>query len=252
MEENVEVEEIEEVSQEKAEQDEPETANEEFIRFRRSHVYTVLLPLAFVAGLAAGFLAWGRDTPVASTDGPVANVNPVPVGETRMAVEADDDPAIGPQDAAITIVEFSDFNCPYCQKFHNETFNALLDAYEGQIRFVYRDFPITSQESFRAAQAAECAGDQGAYWDYHDALFSGSAGLGLAAYEQYAKDLNLDVDSLLACIEDGDFASEVEADARYAAELGVTGTPTFFINGVPLVGAQPLSRFTQVIENELN
>lgn len=252
MEENVAVEDLEEVNSQPVDQDVPESSDDNFVRFRRSHVYAVLLPLAFVAGLAAGFLAWGRDTPVASTEGPVANANPAPVGEERMTVETDDDPAIGPQDAPITVIEFSDFNCPYCQKFHDETFQALLDAYPGQIRFVYRDFPITSQESFRAAQAAECAGDQGAYWDYHDALFSGSAGLGLAAYEQYAQELNLDVDALLACVEDGDFAAEVEADARYAAELGVTGTPTFFINGVPLVGAQPLSRFAQVIDNELN
>jgi protein-disulfide isomerase len=202
--------------------------------------------------LAAGFLAWGRTDPTVAAQGPVANANPAPVGETRMDVEIDDDPALGPEDAPITVVEFSDFNCPYCQKFHAETFQALLDAYPDQIRFIYRDFPITSQESFRAAQAAECAGKQDAYWQFHDALFSGSAGLGMEAYQQYAEQLSLDVDDLVSCIEDEEFAAEVEADARYAAELGVTGTPTFFINGVPLVGAQPLSRFTQVIDNELN
>ncbi|MFP3853433.1 MAG: DsbA family protein [Anaerolineales bacterium] len=244
---------LNEVDSLEAESEHSEAADrdEGYLRFRRSHLYAVMLPLAFAAGLAAGFLAWGKDEPAANA-GPVANANPAPVQETRMQVETDDDPAIGPADAPITIVEFSDYNCPYCTKFHEETFQALLDAYPNQIRFVYRDFPITSQESFRAAQAAECAGEQDAYWEFHDALFSGSAGLGLDAYQQYAQEIGLDADSLLTCIEEERFASEVEADARYAAELGVTGTPTFFINGVPLVGAQPLSRFTQIIDNELN
>jgi protein-disulfide isomerase len=254
MEENGEVAEIEiaEPEMNQADQEPADQGGDEFLRFRRSHIYAGLLPLAFAAGLAAGFLAWGKTPPVVPVNGPVANANPAPLGESRVAVEVDDDASLGPEDAVITVIEFSDYNCPYCKKFHSETFQALLDAYPGQIRFVYRDFPITSQESFRAAQAAECAGDQGSYWEYHNALFSGSAGLGLAAYQQYAEELNLNVDDLMACIEDGDHASEVEADARYAADLGVTGTPTFFINGVPLVGAQPLSRFAQVIDTELN
>ncbi len=250
MEEKEEIQQYEDV--EEIDDSEAEKQEDEFLRFRRSHIYAGLLPLAFVAGLAAGFLAWGQTEPVAPTEAPVANANPAPVGDSRVEVDTDDDAALGPQDAPITVVEFSDYNCPYCQKFHQETFQALLDAYPGQIRFVYRDFPITSQESFRAAQASECAGDQGAFWEFHDALFERSAGLGMAAYQQYAEQLGLDVDQLTTCIEEGQFAAEVEADARYAAELGVTGTPTFFINGLPLVGAQPLSRFTQVIDNELN
>ena len=239
----------EEVETEDFEREEPQDS---FLRFRRSHVYAGLLPLAFVAGLAAGFLAWGRSEPAPVAEAPVANANPAPVADQPLEVDIDDDAMLGPEDAPITVIEFSDYNCPYCQKFHEETFQALLDAYPGQIRFVYRDFPITSQESFRAAQASECADEQGAFWEFHDALFTGSAGLGMQAYQQYAEELGMDVEELTTCIEEERFASEVEADARYAAEIGVTGTPTFFINGIPLVGAQPLSRFTQVIDNELN
>jgi protein-disulfide isomerase len=222
----------------------------EFIRFRRSSFYAVLLPVAFLAGLAAGYLFWGRGlTPVPETlvDGPAAVATP-----SRMDVSADDDPSIGPANAPITIIEFSDFNCPYCRQFNQVTFKDLMNAYPNQIRFVYRDYPITSQESYIAAQAAECAGDQGVYWAFHDALFSGQYNLGRDAYQAYAEALGLDGDALLACIDSGKYAGEVQNDAHDAAALGITGTPTFFVNGIPLVGAQPLAQFSRVIDGELN
>ncbi len=227
-------------------------AADEFIRFKRSHVYVALLPLTFVAGLAAGFLFWGRGAPEANT--PAAAVpEPAPrTSQTRLDISVDDDPSLGPEDAPITIVEFSDFNCRFCQRFHIETFPALMQAYPDQIRFVYRDFPILSEESFLAAQAAECANEQGAYWEFHDALFSGGLGLSLETYMIYAERLGLDSEALNRCVQEGRYASEVQADARYAAGLGITGTPTFFINGIPLVGAQPLQQFLTIIEDELN
>lgn len=225
----------------------------QFIRFRRGSFYMALLPVAFVTGLAVGYLTWGRPAPAAApAPESVAAIPASPTDGPRMTVSVDDDAALGPVDAPITIVEFSDFNCPYCQRFQQQTFQPLLDAYPGQIRFVYRDFPITSQDSFYAAQAAECAGDQDAYWEYHDALFSGVHGLGNSAYRQYAEELGLDADALMACVDEGRYAEEVQADAQEASSLGVSGTPTFFINGIPMVGAQPLSRFTQVIDEELN
>lgn len=208
-----------------------------------------LVPLACAVGLAAGYLIWGRSTPAPA--GPAA-VAAAPGAPQRLPVSTDDDPALGPIDAPITIVEFSDFNCPYCRKFHLETFGPLLALYPDQIRFVYRDFPITSAESSIASQAANCAGAQDAYWEFHDLLFSGDLGLSRDAYSGYASQLGLDVEGLNACIDDGSQAAEVEADARAAAELGVNGTPTFFINGIPLVGAQPLVQFRSVIDGELN
>ena len=217
------------------------------LSFKRSHVYTALVPLAFVVGLATGFLFWGR-TPAPAAPAVVAGGNQAP---TRLEVSTDDDPALGPADAPITIVEFSDYNCPYCEKWHAETFQPLMAAYPDLIRFVYRDFPITSQESMAAAQVAQCAGEQDAYWSFHDSLLSGGLELGREAYQQYATRLGLDVESLLACLDSGKYNDEVQADARYAAGLGVSGTPTFFINGLPLVGAQPLSEFQAVIDSEL-
>ncbi len=217
------------------------------LTFKRSHVYSALIPLAFVVGLATGFLFWGR-TPAPSAPAAVADGNQAP---TRLEVSTDDDPALGPADAPITIVEFSDYNCPYCEKWHAETFQPLMAAYPDLIRFVYRDFPITSQESMAAAQVAQCAGEQDAYWSFHDSLLSGGLELGREAYEQYATRLGLNVESLLGCLDSGKYNDEVQADARYAAGLGVSGTPTFFINGLPLVGAQPLSEFQALIDSEL-
>ncbi len=222
-------------------------ASSEFVVLRRSHLVLALVPLAFVVGLAAGYLVWGRAMPAPT----VVAAGP-PAAPRRLEVSVDDDPALGPADAPITIVEFSDFNCPYCRKFQQETLGPLLALYPQQIRFVYRDFPITSAESTIASQAANCAGVQDAYWEFHDALFSGELGLGRQAYSSYADRLGLDVEALNACIDDGSQAAEVEADARAATELGVNGTPTFFINGIPLVGAQPLVQFRSVIDGELN
>ena len=217
----------------------------DYITLRRSHLVLALVPLAGAAGLALGFLIWGRDEPQ-----PTAVAAPeVP---RRYEVSIDDDPALGPADAPVTIVEFSDFNCPYCRRFHLETFPALMAAYPEQILFVYRDDPITSAESLVAAQAANCAGQQDAYWPFHDSLLTGDLGLGAEAYRAYAEQLSLDSEALAACIEAGGEKAEVESDAREASALGVSGTPTFFINGIPLVGAQPLTQFRSVIDGELN
>ena len=171
-------------------------------------------------------------------------------GQVRLEIDEDDDPVLGPDNAPITIVEFSDFRCPYCQRFRIETLDQLLAAYPGQIRFIYRDFPVVG--GFEAAVASECADEQGEYWAYHDLLFSGeSADLSNETFLAYGETLELDLDAFSSCLDEELIASEVEADAMYAAGLGVTGTPTFFVNGIPLVGAQPMEVFAQIIDAEL-
>lgn len=198
--------------------------------------------LAFLAGVGLGFVLWGGEARPAATSLPE---------EGRVAVSVDDDPALGPADAPVTMIEFSDFTCPYCRKFHEETFPALWEAYPDQLRFVYRDDPILSAESDAAAEAAQCAHEQGAFWEYHDALFRAQLGLGKDSYIAYAQILDLDMDRFSACVEDRRYQAEVEADARDAAGWGVNGTPTFFINGLRLVGAQPYSEFARLIDAEL-
>lgn len=166
-------------------------------------------------------------------------------------VSVDDDPAMGPADAPITIVEFSDFRCPYCGRFQLETLPALLEAYPDQIRFVYRDFPVVGGEL--AAVAAECADNQGEFWPYHDALFADQqAYSSIEDYAALAEDLGLDSDEFSTCLDAEETLEEIVNDYNDGREYGISGTPTFFVNGVRVVGAQPLDAFQMVIDQELD
>ena len=129
---------------------------------------------------------------------------------------------------------------------------ALYAAYPNQIRLVYRNLPLTSihPDALSAAEAALCAGDQNSYWEYHDKLFGGET-LGKSTYLQYAQELSLDLNTFEACLDNRTHQAAVEADSDFAVNLGVRSTPTFFINGLAIVGAQPLDVFKQVIDKEL-
>jgi protein-disulfide isomerase len=230
---------------------------EEYITFKRSHFYSILVALSFAVGVFVGYVAWGRDIGVtaaaAQPSGPVAEA-PVTAQPqyVRYDIPTEGYPSLGPEDAPITIVEFSDFQCPFCRRFHDETYQALLDAYPGQIRFVYRNLPLTSihPDAMGAAVASLCANDQSAYWDYHNKLFSSDT-LGQEAYIQYATDLGLDVEAFTACLSSGKHDEFIQADMDFALNLGVQSTPTFFVNGLAIVGAQPLANFTQLIDMDL-
>lgn len=172
----------------------------------------------------------------------------------RYPVPEDDDYVLGPKEAPITIIEFSDYQCPFCKKWHTDAWPAIQAAFPGQIRFIYRDFPLYSihAEAEPAAIAANCAGEQGKYYDFHDLLLSGEETLGSATYEKYATQLGLNLDTFKQCLTSDKAKQEVKADYEYAANLGINSTPTFFLNGLPLVGAQPADTFIQVIQKELN
>jgi protein-disulfide isomerase len=205
--------------------------------------FYLFIPMAFVLGLGAGYLLWSpKPSPVA------ANA----AGNQRVTVSTDGDPSIGPANAPITIVEFSDYQCPYCQAWYQQTFDKLMASYPGKIRFVYRDLPLPMHpQAIPAAEAANCAGEQGAYWKFHNALFSGQYSLGRTAYVQYASDLGLDAAAFTACLDDHHAQAEVEADVADAARLGLNGTPSFVINGQILVGAQPFEQFKAIIDADL-
>lgn len=216
-------------------------------------VPSLLAVLLFGSGLGTGWLVWGRETPTPAPAEETAGDMEIPEQLTRYDIPVDDDPMLGPADAPITIVEFSDYQCPFCSRWHDEVFGRMMEDYQGQIRFVYRDFPLKSihPEAVPAAVAANCAGAQDSYWEYHSALFGGEFGLGADSYLQYANKLGLDEASFSACLQDTAQHDEVEADFQFAAELGIQSTPTFFINGIAIVGAQPYSVFKQVIDLEL-
>jgi protein-disulfide isomerase len=240
------------------------------ITLRRWHLYAFVMPLIFVVGLGLGFLVRGwvpldgtsqttSATAGASSDpaASVAQTDPNLPAETpqvvRYEIPIDDDPVLGSDSAPITIVEFSDYECPYCRQWHSEVYTQLIDTYGDQVRFVYRDFPLESihVNAKPAAEAANCANEQGYFWDYHDKLFSMELGLSPEAYQEYASQLGMDEESFLECIESGRYQQEVQSDFDFAANLGVRSTPTFFINGIAVVGAQPFEVFQQVIEKEL-
>ncbi len=204
-------------------------------------------PVIFLLGLGSGWLLWGRDGAKSGVD---VKVDP---NVKRYDVPIDDDPVIGADNAEITIIEFSDYQCPYCSRWYSEVFDRLMQEYDGKIRFVYRDFPLSAihPDATPAAEAANCAGEQGVYWQFHRALFSGRYGLGSTAYEQYAAELGLDAVAFSECMAERRYADEVAQDFSFASQLGVRSTPTFFINGMAVVGAQPYEVFQQIIDKEL-
>jgi protein-disulfide isomerase len=233
---------------------------ENTITFKRSHLYAVMIPLAFVLGLSVGFLFWGRNQAepqaapapaVVAQDGQVAAPTQQPF--RRYDVPTGDNPSLGPADAAITIIEFSDYQCPYCRKWEQEAWPKIQAAYPGKIRLVYRDFPLYSihPESEAAAIAADCAGDQQKYWEFHDLLFSDQLPLGQDSYIKYATQVKLNVDQFTECITAQKFKENVSSNYSYASNLGVNSTPTFFVNGIPMVGAQPFEAFQSLIDKEL-
>jgi protein-disulfide isomerase len=238
--------------------------HENTITFKRSHFYSVLTVLAFAVGVLLGYVVWGYQ-PEGSQQAQTAQTAAQPAGPTEVAAQATEEPkfirydiptegfpALGPADAPITIVEFSDYQCPFCRRWHDEVYEPLLAAYPGQIRMVYRHLPLTSihPDAQAAAEAAMCAGDQDAYWPFHNKLFS-SDSLSEQTFVQYAQELSLNMDQFQSCITDRKYKEAVEKDSDFAVNLGVRSTPTFFINGLAIVGAQPLEVFQQVIDKEL-
>ena len=233
-------------------------AAEDTITLKRSHFYAALVVLAFSTGLLVGFLLWGRaplGTQRTASNQPASMPAQAQAPQSRRyEIPSDGFPSIGPADAPITIVEFGDFQCPFCKRFFDQTLQPLLKAYPDKIRFVWRHLPLTSihSEAFPAAEASMCANEQNAFWQYHDKIFENQDKLGRELYIQIASDLGLDIAAFEDCLNTEKYKEAVQEDLDFATSLGANSTPTFFINGLALVGAQPLSTFTSVIDQELN
>jgi len=171
---------------------------------------------------------------------------------TRVEVSTDGAPAIGPASAPLTIVEFSDFHCPFCKRVL-PTLKQIEARYGDRLRLVFRDFPIERLHPgvTRAHVAARCAHDQGKFWAFHDVLFATPPRSSPGDLTAHAKQVGLDVVTFDQCMASGKHEAAVRKDVEEGARLGVNGTPSFFINGRLVSGAQPLEAFVQIIEDEL-
>jgi len=168
-------------------------------------------------------------------------------------------PMLGNPDAPVTIVEYSDYECPFCARFFNNTLARIKSEYidTGKAKFVYKDFPLSSIhfQAQKAAETARCVRDQlgdNGYWAMHDILFGRQQLLGDSSFKQWARSLGVNGSEFDSCLDSGKFAGAVTDDLNEGAALGVSGTPTFFINDMKVVGAVPYEQIAAVIEAELS
>jgi protein-disulfide isomerase len=180
-------------------------------------------------------------------------------GMLSLASASGSDKVMGEQNATITLVEYSDFECPYCKKYFNETFAKIKTNYvdTGKIKYQFKHFPLNIHPKAPAAgEAAECALEQGKFWEMHDALFTNQSAWGqsskhLDLFKQYAAELKLDTQKFNDCLDSNSKAAFVQSEYQEGLEKNLSGTPTIFINGQKIVGAQPYSVFENAIENAL-
>jgi protein-disulfide isomerase len=193
----------------------------------------------FVSGVLVGYKAHDAWSPSSSDSG----------GAFANLLGDSDDYSWGNPNSKVVMVEFADFECPYCQQWHQMVYPQIKAAYGDSIRYIYRDFPLQFHANAEpAAEAAHCAGAQGRYGDMFELLFQAPLGLDANARRAYAQRIGLDLSAFDACVKDNRFASEIQADLQSATAAGVSGTPAFFINGRLISGAQPFTVFQQAIE----
>ena len=169
----------------------------------------------------------------------------------RVEVATWENPATGPANAPVTIVEFSDFQCPFCKRAES-TLKQLMAHYRGKVRLVYMDFPLPMHShALDAAEAARCAGEQDKFWQYHDSLFGDQARESPEDLKALAVRLGLDASRFNRCFEQSKYQKQIMQSAAEGKRLGVTGTPTFYVDGRELVGAVPYDNFTKTIDEEL-
>lgn len=168
-------------------------------------------------------------------------------------VSADDDPWVGAENPKVVIIEFSDYACPYCAKFALEVEKKLIENYSNVVKLVFRDFPVHGEISYKAAMAANCALEQGKFWAYHYLLFERQNEWysNETMFYKYAEELGLNSTQFNECLSSGKYREEVEKDVQDALSYGVTGTPTFFVNGEMVIGYRSYEDFAKIIEGKL-
>jgi protein-disulfide isomerase len=161
-------------------------------------------------------------------------------------------PVLGPSNAPVTIVEFADYQCPYCHRAQ-DTVDLVMSRYAGKVQLVHRDFPLDGHPgAYPAARAARCAGEQGKFWDYHRSLMKEQGDLSESDLLARAKTLKLELDPFKTCIASDRYDSAIRESVEAGSRAGVSGTPAFFVNGRMMTGARPFEQFQEVIEAELS
>jgi len=218
---------------------------------RTTLILTISLVVVFAIGLVGGIALSGY---LSNTDS-----SPQPKTGGRIQVSLDDDAILGDANAKVVVVEFSDFQCPFCRRFYTQTLSQLKEEYvsTGKIKFVYRDFPLSSihPAAEKSAEASECAEEQGKFWEYHDKIFmeqdklgQGTIEYGIEELKKWASEIGLDENKFNQCLDSGKYTSLIQEDTSASSALGVQSTPTFLINGQAVVGAQPFEVFKQTID----
>jgi protein-disulfide isomerase len=225
---------------------------------RRTHLYALGgLAVGLALGVAVGGRGGGTEpSPLLAAQPPVTAPAPPPAGPDSAtlvrALDVSGRPAHGPATALVTIVEFTDYQCVFCHQHFDSTLAPLLAQFEGRIRYVVKNYPIGQLHplAFRAAEAAECAADQGQFWPYHDRLFR-SSGVERTDLDRIAREVRLDQKRFSTCLDGRGTSLRVQRDIADGNALSLTGTPSFFINGDRIEGAAPLAAFAQRIEAAL-
>jgi len=251
------------MSEEKTTNESGKTSKGETITIKKDDLWkysTFLLLALVVVGGFVTFTGNGGSPTSAVIDAPSAPTAPsVPSQPSVVSASADDDPFLGDENAPVTLIEFSDYQCPFCQRFKSQTLDQLKSQYidTGKVKFVYRDFPLDSIHPFAtpAAEAAECVrdaagGDNEVYFAYHDKIFDNVASLSDANLKAWAQELGYNIDS---CLSSGKFSAEVRKDLADGQAAGGRGTPYFVIigkdgQGIPLSGAQPFTAFDAALK----
>ena len=221
-------------------------------------VGTFLFATLFVVSLFTGGFGMKESSDSTITGGAVGvptqpNNQPTPE-PSKVQVSVDDDAVLGNKDAKVTIVEFSDYECPYCGRHFSETYPQIKKDYidTGKVKIVFRDFPLSFHPNAqKAAEAAECAGEQGKYYGMHDKLYQNQKALDVASLKTYAQQIGLNIAKFNSCLDSGQMAGEISKDMADGQSYGVQGTPGFFVNGKFISGAQPYGVFKQAIDGEL-
>ena len=221
------------------------------------HPYVIPAAILIAGVMIAGTVAYtNRGVPPPATT--------AAAGESAGGARSDpkfiagDGPILGNPDATVTMVEFGDFQCPFCGRFFTTTEQQIVDSYvkTGKVKFVYRDFAFLGPESEWAAAAARCAGEQGKFWQYHDYLYRHQNGENQGAFSKgnlksFARALGLESSAFDSCLDSDVFLADVRKDTAEGRALGVNGTPSNFINGIMMTGALPFEQFSAVIDAEL-